>query len=111
MRRIILLFFDSIILKEPRALWADFGLRVLMGLSKLNSRSSLTGFLSFWREEFSAKFWSNICPPSSSSEAMRLENGEAFYQLRQHDPEPFSSLMSSQSRSLFDGEIMHERLH
>ena len=59
MRRIILLFFDSFILKEPRALWADFGLRVLMDLSKLISKSSLTGFLSFWREGFSAKFWSN----------------------------------------------------
>ena len=58
-RRIILLFFDSFIFKEPRALWADFGLRVLMGLSKLNSKSSLAGFLSFWREGFSAKFWSN----------------------------------------------------
>ena len=58
-RRIILLFFDSFILKESRVLWADFGLRVLMGLSKLNSRSSLTAFLSFWREGFSAKFWSN----------------------------------------------------
>ncbi|WZY77751.1 hypothetical protein YC2023_024135 [Brassica napus] len=109
---------------EPRALWAGVVLRVLLSPFKLNPRrdssakswsnrlglifaSDRAAHIIFGQSRILTEIGSNICPPSPSSEATRLEDGD-----------PNNSMIpsrlpldSSRGRLPCGCEIMRENFH